>query len=131
MASKMYILMKRELITPSPEMSAKMGEPFETMQLIDDGHVALGACHGTLMCYLKYKDTEAMQDWLKNSFRKVLCVVNENQWWEARSFCFDKVIVTESAFQGQEIGMVFSPRAEFPKCFRGYRLFKGEGDLTV
>jgi hypothetical protein len=131
MASKMYILMKREIFEEDKEMSKRCGEPVDKITLVDDGHVALGACHGTLMCYLRFQETDAMKDWLKNSFRKVLCVVNENQWWEARSFCFDKVIVTESAFGGAEIGMVFAPRTEFPKCFKFYRLFKGKGDIVI
>jgi hypothetical protein len=130
MASKMYILMKRELITVNKDLTEKCGEEVHNIQIVDDGHVALGACHGTLMCYLRFQETEAMKDWLKNSFRKVLCVVNENEWWQARSFCFDKVIVTESAFGGEEIGMVFAPREEFPKCFKSYRLFKGKGDIN-
>jgi hypothetical protein len=131
MASKMYILMKREIIAPDERMSELCREPVDKITIIDDGHVALGACHGTLMCYLKYKDTDAMKEWLDKSFRKVLCVVNENQWWEARSFAFNRVIVTESAFGGAEIGMVFAPRAEWPKCFKFYRLFKGKGDIEL
>lgn len=131
MPSKMYILMRREIPHRSDEYSEMMGEEVQWWEEVDDGHVALGACHGVLMCHLKYSHTEAYQDWLKNSFRKVLCVVNENEWWTAMGYCYNKVIVTESAFGGEEIGMVFAPREEWPPFFKSLRLFKGKGDLDV
>jgi hypothetical protein len=125
MASKMYMLMKREVYIENKEYTCQIGESAGSITRIDDGHLALSACHGTLMCYLKYKDTPEMQDWLLESFRKCLCVVTEGEYQQAKQLGLDHVVVNESAFGDEEVGLVFKPMEEFPKCFKFYRLFKG------
>ena len=33
-------------------------------------------------------------------------------------------MLTESALDGQEVALAFKPRAEYPKAFRFFKLFK-------
>ena len=36
----------------------------------------------------------------------------------------DHVVLTESALDGAEVAMAFKPRAEYPKAFRFFKLFR-------
>ena len=102
--SKMYILIKED---------------------VDIGHALLACAHGTLMCYLKYSNTPDFEEYLKNSFRKCVCKVNEKEFEQAKKF-ENYVIVTESALGNAETALVFSPRLVWPKAFQFYRLWKGD-----
>ena len=90
---------------------------------IDIGHALLACAHGILMCYLKFKDREEFKEYLANSFRKCVCKVNEKEFEAAKRF-EDYIIVTESALGNAETALVFSPRKEWPKAFKFYRLWK-------
>lgn len=86
-------------------------------------HKAIAAAHGSLMCHLKFQDKPLYQDWLKNSFRKVVCEVSDAEF-EALKSVEDYIIVTESGLGGMEIAIVFSPRLNWPKNFRFFPLLK-------
>ena len=86
-------------------------------------HKVLGAAHGVLMAHLKFQDRPDYQDWLKNSFRKVVCEVSDDQF-EALKSVEDYIVVTESGLGGMEIALVFCPRVDWPKQFRFFPLLK-------
>ena len=103
---KMYILVKRSL----------------------ESHKVVGVAHGVLMAHLKfYSEQELVNndylEWLKTSFKKVICEVSDEEFEMAKSFD-NRVIVTESSLGGKEIAMVFCPRREWPEPFKKYPLMK-------
>ena len=99
--SKMYILVKKSL--PS--------------------HKAVAIAHASLMCYLKYKDSPEVQEWLKNSFRKVICEITDKEF-EAAKCEANCVIVTEQGLKGMEVALAFKPRIDWPEEFKYYSLMK-------
>jgi peptidyl-tRNA hydrolase len=102
MKTKMYILVKD---------SIPLGK----------GLVAVS--HASLACYLKFKDTTDMQEWLSNSFYKVICKVNDKEFEKAKTF-ENNVVLTESTLDNQEVAIAFNPRQEYPKPFNFYQLYK-------
>ena len=90
---------------------------------VDIGHALLACAHGTLMCYLKFKENPDFDEYLKNSFRKCVCKVNDKEFENAKKFD-DYVIVTKSALGNDETALVFKPRKEWPKAFQFYKLWK-------
>ena len=98
---------------------------------IDLGHAALGISHGSLSGYLEFENEGVTQKWRKESFRDVLCEVNEKEFEKAKTHGKDREnyrIMTESALDNAEVAIVFKPkyRDEWPKFFKGLRLF-GKG----
>ena len=90
---------------------------------IDLGHAINSAAHAGLMGYLEWKDDSIIDEWLSNSFRKVTCKVSEKEFQKAMQYD-DFVVVTELAFAGAEVGLVFKPRYEWPKFFKFLQLYK-------
>ena len=99
-------------------------------------HKVLGAAHGVLMAHLKFHTpnngvsylkmeqcNRDYEDWLSNSFRKVVCEVSDEEF-EALKSEKDYITVTESGLDGMEIALVFCPRVEWPKIFRKFPLLK-------
>lgn len=99
-------------------------------------HKVLGVAHGVLMAHLKFGADDTIsfamgkfyREWLKNSFRKVVCEVTDEEFNQLKEMDDIKmgwaVIVTESALNGQEIAIVFCPRPEWPKMFKYFPLLK-------
>lgn len=97
-------------------------------------HKVLGAAHGVLMAHLKFSHTTAFEhgkwysEWLKNSFRKVICEVTDEEFNQLKELDDFKmgwaIVVTESALDNQEIAIVFCPRPAWPKCFKYFPLLK-------
>jgi peptidyl-tRNA hydrolase len=100
--SKMYILVKNDL---------------------SHNQIALTCAHGSLSCYLKFKDNDDMIKWKEESFKKVICLVDEKEFERAKEFAW-KVVMTESSLGGRETALVFCPREEYPKPFKFYKLYK-------
>jgi peptidyl-tRNA hydrolase len=82
----------------------------------------LAAAHGSLSCYLEFEKDPEMQEWVKSSFKKVICRVSEGEFQKAKEFS-EYTLVTESSLGGEELALVFKPRKEFPKAFKFYRLW--------
>jgi peptidyl-tRNA hydrolase len=99
---KMYILLK-ESVSP--------------------GIAVLAAAHASLACYLKFKETSEIAEWLSGPFRKVVCKVNDREFDQAKGF-EDNVVLTERALDDQEVALPFKPRQEWPKAFKFYGLYK-------
>lgn len=89
---------------------------------IDLGHAVNSCAHAGLIGYLVWKDDPIVKEWLNNSFRKVTCKVNDKEFEKAKTFN-DYEIITELAFNGAEVGLVFKPRYEWPKFFKYLKLF--------
>lgn len=87
------------------------------------GFVPLMAAHAAVACYKKFEDDPDMQEWVTNSFKKVICVVNQNEFERAKQF-ENCVVLTESSADDEELVIAFKPRQEMPKAFRFYRLYK-------
>ena len=99
-------------------------------------HKVLGVAHGVLMAHLKFGADDTIsfahgkfyREWLKNSFRKVVCEVTDKEFEELKQTDEFKmgwaVVVTESYLDNQEIAIVFCPQPEWPKCFKFFPLLK-------
>lgn len=81
------------------------------------------AAHASLACYLKFKDTPEVAEWLSGPFYKVVAKVTEAEFETAKK-TEDHVVLTESRLQGQEVALAFKPRNEYPKHFQFYRLYR-------
>jgi peptidyl-tRNA hydrolase len=90
---------------------------------IPTGFALVAAAHASLACYLKFKDTPQVMQWLSGSFKKVVCRVTDQEFQKAKEFD-DHVVLTESALDNREVAIAFKPREEWPKAFRFYRLYK-------
>lgn len=90
---------------------------------VDVGHAINSTAHASLIGYLKWKDTEEVKEWLKDSFRKVTCKVTEKEFEKAKKY-ENYEIVTELAFNKKEVGLVFKPRKEWPNFFKFLKLYK-------
>lgn len=104
MALKMYILVKDN---------------------IDLGHAILACAHGSLACYLDNQSDPTMQQYVKESFRKVVCKITPEQFDKAKTLMLpgDRVMV-ESGLGGAETAIVFKPREEWEKFFKFLSLYK-------
>lgn len=100
--SKMYILIKKSL--PS--------------------HKIVAVAHASLMCYLKFKDKPGVEEWVKNSFRKVIVEVSDREFEAAKCILDDYVVVTEQGLKGIEVALAFKPRLDWPTEFKFYPLVK-------
>ena len=80
--------------------------------------------HGVLACYLAYQADSDMQVWLKESYKKVVCKVNEKKFENAKLYA-KSVVMTESVLDNKETAIVFCPRpdADWPKPFNFYQLY--------
>ena len=87
------------------------------------GLAVVTSAHASLACYLKFKDTVEVTEWLAGTFHKVTCKVSDAEFEAAKAFP-DSVVLTESAWEGKEIAIAFKPRAEWPKAFNFYKLYR-------
>jgi len=98
---KMYILVKRE---------------------VADKLVPVITAHASLACFRKFESTPNMQVWINGIFKKVVCVVNETEFSNAKNEP-DHVVLTESAADNQEVCIAFSPREEYSKMFKFLKMW--------
>ena len=82
------------------------------------------AAHASLSTYLYYSKSEIMKAWLDNSFKKVVCKVNEVEFEQAKTFGVLFRVITESSLNNAEIALCFMPMTEFPKFFKHLKLYK-------
>jgi len=97
----MYILVKRE---------------------VPDQLVPVITAHASLACFRKFEQTTAMQQWINGPFKKVVCAVNDSEFQNARKEP-GHLVLTESALDGREVCIAFSPREEYPKMFRFLKMW--------
>lgn len=97
----MYILIKRE---------------------VPDKFVPVIAAHASLACFRKFEHTPDMQTWINGIFKKVVCVVNETEFQNAKKEP-DHIVLTESALDNAEVCIAFSPREEYSKMFKFLKMW--------
>ncbi len=90
---------------------------------IPTGFAVLAAAHASLSCYLRFRDSAEVAEWVSGPFYKVVCRVTDSEFEAAKRFA-DHVVLTESALGGAEVALAFRPREEWPKAFKFYRLYR-------
>ena len=121
MALKMYILIRDD---------------------IDLGHTILAAAHASLGGYLTFVNPPFSIDstvkekfdsnltklntfeWVKNSFRKVVCKVTLEEFEKAKTYDLTYRVMTESGLGGIETAIVFAPILDWPPFFKSLKLYK-------
>lgn len=116
-------MIEADSLIPPPEPAEKLRMYILVKSSLEDGMKACACAHASLACYLKFEGRPEMQDWLKTSFKKVVCVVNESEFLAAKAF-EDNVLMTESSLGGFETALAFCPRKDWPKPFKFYRLWR-------
>lgn len=91
-------------------------------QNVPDKMVPVIAAHASLACFRKFEHTENMQQWINGIFKKVVCAVTETEFENAKKE-LDHLVLTESYLDNQEVCIVFSPREEYSKMFKFFRMW--------
>ena len=87
------------------------------------GFAMVAAAHASLAGYLEFQHTPEVREWLGGPFFKAVCKVNLEDFEHAKQVS-DHVVLTESALGNQEVAIVFKPRAEWPKMFKFFKLYR-------
>lgn len=79
----------------------------------------------------KLNGCDNFKEWEKNSFRKVTCLVTNEQFEEAMAMTnpCDRIVFVENDWDGHEtepMGVVFAPKYSFPDFFRSFKLHSGK-----
>ncbi len=90
---------------------------------VPQGFSVLAAAHASLATYLKFKGVPEVEEWLSGPFYKAVYKVTDKEFENAKA-TEDHVVITESALENQEVALGFKPRAEWPKAFKFFRLYK-------
>ena len=90
---------------------------------VPTGFAVLAAAHASLTAYLKFQDSPEVAEWLAGPFYKAVCRVTDDEFARAKETP-DHVVLTESALENQEVAIAFRPRADYPKAFRFFKLFR-------
>jgi hypothetical protein len=90
---------------------------------VPTGFAVLAAAHASLAAYLKFQDSPEVAEWLAGPFYKAICKVTEEEFERAKETP-DHVVLTESTLDNREVAIAFQPRAEYPKPFRFFRLYR-------
>ena len=90
---------------------------------IDIGKAIVAVAHASLACYLKFKDTPEIIEWLSGPFYKSVCKVTDAEFEKAKE-TGDHIVITESSLNNMEVALAFKPREEWPKGFKFFRLFR-------
>jgi peptidyl-tRNA hydrolase len=72
------------------------------------GFAILAAAHASLACYLRFRDSTEVAEWLAGPFYKVVCRVTDAEFEAAKTF-EDLVVLTESGLGGAEVAIAFRP----------------------
>ena len=103
-----------------------MEKPYKSyvliMDWVDVGHAINSAAHAGALLMKEWENTPEVEEWLRDSFRKVTCKVTPEEFERAKQF-EDKIVITELAFDKAEVAMVFKPRRGYPKFFQFLKLY--------
>ena len=112
---------------PSTHPNERHDMPNKMYILIKDNvpadFVPLICAHASLSAYLRNDNDEDMKDWVKNSFKKVVCKVDAFEF-ELHKCDVRTVVITESALENREVAIVFLPSKETPMFLRFLKLYK-------
>lgn len=93
------------------------------LDTVPDNFVPVIAAHASLALYLKFGNLSLMDEWLATSFKKCVVSVNQKEFDAAKNFEHN-VVLTESALGGSEVCVALTPRKEWPKAVKFYKLWK-------
>ena len=93
---------------------------------IPDKLIPVITAHASLACYKKFEENEQMIKWINGIFKKVVCVVNEDEFERLKKEV-DHVLLTESALDNQDVCLAFCPREEYPKKFKFLKMWTPQG----
>lgn len=89
---------------------------------VPNSKAIVGAAHASLACYLKFKHTSQMKDWLSGPFYKTVCRISDQEFEKVKQID-NHTIITESTLNNDEIIIAFCPRTKYPKQFQFHPLF--------
>lgn len=101
--------------------------------VIPDEMAPTCAAHAAVACYIKYKDNPDTKEWEEESFRKVVCKVNDSVFQKLKKY-EDYIIQGENKI-GPDLVLCFRPRSEWPNSFSFLSLWtptkqnQGQNDL--
>lgn len=90
---------------------------------VPTGHALNIAAHAGLIGWLEYQDLPETQEWLDTSFKKVTCMVSDEEFAELKKVP-NSYVITESRLDGDQVGIVFAPRNEWPEIMKTLRLWR-------
>ena len=92
---------------------------------VPTGHAVNVAAHAGLIGYLTFQHCSDTKEWLNKSFKKVTCMVSDEEFEQLKNVADCKVI-TESRLDNDEVGIVFAPRPKeaWPEIMKTLRLWK-------
>ena len=91
---------------------------------VPTGHALNIAAHAGLIGWLEFGNLPDTQEWLDVSFKKVTCMVSDEEFAELKKVYNCKVI-TESRLDNDEVAIVFAPRKkeQWPPIMRTLKLW--------
>lgn len=89
---------------------------------VPTGHALNTAAHAGLIGWLAFQSLPETREWLSFSFKKVTCMVSEEEFIELKKIVNGKTI-TESRLDNDEVAIVFAPRTVWPPIFKTLRLW--------
>ncbi|MBA4188554.1 MAG: hypothetical protein C0467_11160 [Planctomycetaceae bacterium] len=110
-------------MTAGAEPPPKLRMYILVRESVPTGFAILATAHASLAAYLKFRDSPEVAEWLAGPFYKTVCRVSDEEFARAKETP-NHVVITESAFAGQEVALAFMPRAEYSKFFRFLKLYK-------
>ena len=99
------------------------------------GHAVNSAAHASLSCYLKFQSDFQMQLWMLESFRKVSCIVSDEEFEYAKTLGHEHIVFTEHDLpgppdkdgrEGMETALAFLPSSNYHPFFRSLKLYGSE-----
>lgn len=103
------------------------------------GHAVNSAAHASLSCYLKFQSDFQMQLWMLESFRKVSCIVTDEEFEYAKTLGHDHIVFVENDLpgpngreeDGMETALAFLPSSNYHPFFRNLRLYGSSPNLPT
>lgn len=93
-----------------------------------DKLVPVITAHASLACFRKFEHNENMQKWINGIFKKVVCVVSEKEFENAKMES-ENIVLTESSLENKEVCIAFVPRDEYSKMFKFFRMWTPQDNL--
>jgi len=89
------------------------------------GHALNTAAHAGLIGYLEFQSMPTTQEWLATSFKKVTCMVSDEEFTALKKVP-NSYVMSESRLDNDEVAIVFAPRekADWPEIMSTLRLWK-------
>lgn len=94
------------------------------LEWVPSGHALNTAAHAGLIGWLEFKHLPETQEWLDTSFKKVTCMVTEEEFAELKKV-ENGYVITESRLDGDQVAIVFAPRESenWPAIMKTLRLW--------